>query len=288
MRKILLLIAAALTLVQAQSQAPAADPVVLTVGTERITKSQFERIMETLPEQQRGQLQTPEGRRQLAERVAELKTLSAEARNRKMDQDALVKAKLALQNDQVLANALYQELANGPVDEAAMHAYYDAHKGEWEEAKAKHILIRFQGSRVPIRAGQKDLTEDEALAKTKDLRAKLVAGAKFEDLAKAESDDVGSGDQGGDLGGITKGQTVPEFEAAAFSQPVGQLGDPVKSQFGYHLILVESRGPKSFNEMKSKVSEAVKPEAGQKAIDALVKKTSIKYDEEYFGKPAVQ
>src|SRR5207237_82262 len=142
-----------------------------------------------------------------------------EARTRKLDQDAGVKAKIALQSDQVLANAVFQELVSGPADDAAMHAYYDAHKSEWEEAKAKHILIRFQGSRVPIRDGQKDLSDEEALAKTKDLRAKIAAGAKFEDVAKAESDDVGSGDQGGDLGGVAKGQTVPEFEEAAFSQP---------------------------------------------------------------------
>lgn len=266
-------------------QAAAPDPVVLTVGAEKITRSQFERIIETLPEQQRAGLQTPEGRRRLAERVAELKTLATEARNRKLDQEDVVKMRLALQGDQVLAGVLYQELANVPAGEAAIRAYYDAHKQEWEEVKAHHLLIRFQGSRVPVREGQKDLSEEEALTKVQSLRAKIAAGAKFEDVAKAESDDTGTGDQGGDLGALERGNTVPEFDQAAFSQPVGEVGEPVKTQFGYHLIRVDSRGPKSFEEMRAQVEQRIKPEQGQKLVEELVKKATIQYDEEYFGKP---
>ena len=282
--KILLLLAGG-AIAFSQTRPATADPVVLTVGTERMTKSQFDQILETLPEQQKATVQTPEGRRQIAERVAELKAMAAEARMRKLDQDAAIKAKLLLQSDQVLASALYQELVKAPPDAATLKAYYEAHKGEWDETSAKHILIRFQGSRVPVRTGQKDLTDEEALAKTKELRAKIVAGVKFEDVAKAESDDTGSGEQGGDLGAVARGQTVPEFEEAAYGQPVGELGQPVKSQFGYHLILVTARGAKSFDDMKTKITDAVKPEMGQKSIEALVKKTAVKYDEEYFGKP---
>lgn len=267
----------------AWSQAPA-DPVVLTVGSEKITKSQFEQIIATLPDQQKSMAQSPEGRRQLAERVAELKTLAGEARTRKLDQDPAVRVKMALQGDQVLASALYQQLVDVQVDEPAMRAYYDAHKGEYQETRARHILVRFQGSRVPVRDGQKDLNDEEALAKIKDLKAKIAAGAKFADVAKAESDDTGTGDQGGDLGAVTRGQTVPEFEQAAFSQPVGQVGEPVKTQFGYHLILVDSRDSKSFDSMKTQLSQQLKPEIGQKSIEALVEKAAIKYDEGYFGK----
>lgn len=269
----------------AWGQAAPADPVVLTIGSEKITKSQFEQILDTLPEQQRAIAASPDGRRQLAERVAELKTMAAEARAKKLDQDASTKARLALQADQVLANVLYQSFTDVPATDADLHAYYDAHKSEYEDAKVKHILIRFQGSRVPLRDGQKDLTDEEALAKTKEIKAKLEAGAKFEDVAKAESDDTGSGENGGDLGSITHGATVPEFEEAAFSQPVGKVGDPVKTQFGYHLLVVESRGTRSFDELKDTIAEKVKPEAGQKAVDALLAKTTVIYDESYFGKP---
>src|SRR5690242_6411696 len=152
--------------VYGQQAAPAdADPVVLTVGTEKITRSMFQEIIASLPAQQQAQLTTPEARKSLAEQVAELKVMAQEARTRKLDQSAAVRAKIGLQSDQILANAVYQQLVAGDPDEAALKAFYDAHKQDWDEVKARHILIRMQGSRVPVRDGHKDLTDAEALAK---------------------------------------------------------------------------------------------------------------------------
>jgi peptidyl-prolyl cis-trans isomerase C len=286
MKSLLLLAVGALAWGQAAPKP--ADPVVLTVGSEKITQSQFEAIVDTLPEQQRGIVNSPEGRRQLAEKLAELKVLAQAARARKLDQDAGVKTKLALQADQVLASTMFQNLGDAAPDEALIQAYYDKHKSEYEQVQARHILLRFQGSRVPLRDGEKDLTEQEALAKIKDLRAKIVGGAKFADVAKAESDDTGTGEQGGDLGKVLRGMTVPEFEKAAFEQKVGEIGEPVKTQFGYHLILVEAHDVKSFAEVKPEIESKIKPEQAQKGVEDLVKKTSIVYDEGYFGKPEEQ
>lgn len=75
------------------------------------------------------------------------------------------------------------------------------------------------------------------------IEGKLKSGAKFEDLAKQYSTDPGSKDKGGDLGFFRQGQMVPSFEKAAFSQPVNQVGPPVKSPFGYHIIQVLERTP---------------------------------------------
>src|SRR5579884_804376 len=108
----------------AQSAAPAADSVVLTIGDQKITQSQFERIVNTLPEQARAQAKSPEGRRKLADQLVELKLLSQEARTRKLDQTPDVKTRLEIENDQVLASAVYQALSTP--DEASMHAFYDA------------------------------------------------------------------------------------------------------------------------------------------------------------------
>src|SRR5271166_6967592 len=99
---------------------------------------------------------------------------------------------VTLATDNILAQNAYQALAeSSKPDEAALHAYYDAHKAEWETIKAKHILIRFKGSAVPLKTGQKDLSEEEALAKANDLRAKILAGGDFSKLAETESDDAG-------------------------------------------------------------------------------------------------
>jgi len=268
-----------------QQAAPiAADPVVLTVGSEKITRSMFQEIIDSLPAQQQAQLKTPEARRSLAEQVAELKVMALEARTRKLDQSAAVKAKIALQADQILANAIYQELVAGDPDDAALQAYYAAHKQEWDQVKASHILIRMQGSRVPVREGRKDLTEAEALAKAKEVRAKIIAGAKFEEQAKAESDDTGSGENGGDLGTFGAGQMVPEFDDVVFKAPVGQVTEPIKTAYGYHLILVEERKSKPFEEARAEIEQKIRPEMGQKAIEALKAKTAVVYDEGYFGK----
>jgi peptidyl-prolyl cis-trans isomerase C len=265
------------------AQAPAsADTVVLTIGNEKLTQAQFEQIVATLPEQAQAQAKTPEGRKVIADRLAELKTLAQEARARKLDQKPEVQAQLAIEADQVLAGAEFQSL--GSADDAAMKAYYDAHKGEMEQVHARHILIRFQGSQVPVRTGQKDLSDAEALAKTKDLRAKIVAGAKFADIAAAESDDVGSGQNGGDLDTFGHGAMVKPFEDAAFSIPVGQISQPVKSDFGYHLILVETRTAKTFEQAKPDIEKSLGPDAAQKALEELKKKTPVVYNETYFGK----
>ncbi len=288
MKRCTLLLAAALAWGQAPPAPPpaaaSADPVVLTVGAEKITKSQFEQIIGTLSPQQKAQINSPEQRRRLAEQVAELKTLAHEARARKLDQTEEVKMRLALQSDEVLASAEYQSLGATPPDDAALRAFYDSHKEDWEEVTARHILIRTKGSQAPLRLGQKELTDEEALQKAKDLRAKILAGAKFSDVAQAESDDTGSGANGGDLGSFTKGRMVPEFEKAAFSQPIGEVGEPVKTQFGYHLILVESRKAKSFDDVKAEIAQRLGPEQARKGLEDLKKKTNIVFDDSYFGK----
>ena len=279
------MLAVSLSPLRAQQAAPAAaDPVVLTVGSEKITQSMFQEIISSLPAQQQSQLQTPEARRSLAEQVAELKVMAQEARARKLDQSAAVKAKVALQSDQILANAVYQELTAGDADDASLRAYYAEHKQDWDQVKARHILIRMQGSRVPVREGHKDLTADEALAKAKEVRVKIVGGAKFEDQAKIESDDVGSGENGGDLGTFGAGQMVPEFDEVVFKAPVGQVTDPIKTAYGYHLILIEERKSKPFEDARGEIEQKIRPEMGQKAIEALKKKTAVVYNEGYFGK----
>jgi peptidyl-prolyl cis-trans isomerase C len=278
------LISLTATGVIAWAQAPAADPVVITVGTDKVTKSMFENIIGTLNEQQKQQLQTPEAKRALAEQIAELTMMAAEGRKRGLDQTPVVQTKIVLQAQQILATAAFQEMTKNPPSDADIQEFYKANAMKWTEAKGRHILVRFEGSRVPPREGQKDLTDEQALAKAKELRAKIVGGAKFEDVAKAESDDVGSGENGGDLGTFGPGQMVEEFDKIAFELPVAQLSEPVKTAFGYHLILIESRDAKKLEEVKPEIEQALRPELGAKAVQELKAKTTITFDDAFFGK----
>ena len=130
------------------------------------------------------------------------------------------------------------------------------------------------------------MTDDEALAKAKEIRQKLVDGADFATLAKAESDDAGSGANGGDLGTFGHGRMVPAFEEVAFKIPVGELSQPVKSQFGYHIIKVESRQEKTFVEVRPEIERKLAADMVKKAQDDLKAATPVVMNPDYFGPPA--
>jgi peptidyl-prolyl cis-trans isomerase D len=119
-----------------------------------------------------------------------------------------------------------------------IQAYFNAHKADYqtpEQARARHILIS-----VPAGADAK--TDAAAKAKAEGLLKQIQGGAKFADLAKANSEDPGSKDKGGELGFAKPGMMVPEFDKAIFSQKIGDT-TLVKTQFGYHIIQVEERTP---------------------------------------------
>ncbi|MGA2597306.1 MAG: peptidylprolyl isomerase [Bryobacteraceae bacterium] len=260
------------------------DAVVLTIGDRKITRAEFESFIASLPDQYKAAASGPQ-RRKFAEQYADLEAMAVEARKRKIDQKPSVQQMLAIQTDQMLANQLYQDVAaNTKPDDAAMKAYYEQHKNDSIEVKARHILIRFKGSAVPLKPDEKDLTPEEALAKATSLREKIVKGADFGALAKAESDDAGSGANGGDLGSFQKGRMVKEFDEAAFTLPIGEISQPVKSQFGYHIIQVESRGPQSYDQMKENIEKKLKTEMTQKTVADVKKGIPVTINDDYFGK----
>jgi peptidyl-prolyl cis-trans isomerase C len=265
-----------------------ADPnkVVMTIGDEKITAAQYDQLVNALPAQYQKAARGPQ-KRQIAEQMVQLKVLSTEAEKRGIDQQSVVKQQLAFDRQNVLAGALYNELVKSvKIDDGETKAYYDAHKADFETVKARHILIRFKGSAVPLRPGAKELSDDEALAKAQDIRKQLLAGGDFIALAKSESDDTGSGANGGDLGSFKHGQMVGAFETAAFALPVGQLSEPVKTQFGYHIIKVEEKQTKSFEDAKTEIADKLRPEAAKKEVDDMRKKASVTFDDSYFGPAA--
>ena len=271
---------------QPPAPAPASVPpetVVITVGAEKITAAEFDRMIDMIPEQYRNQMRTT-GRRQFAENIIRLKVMAQEAHRRKIDETPAYKSQLAFQAEQVLAQQFYQDLSKtAKADEETARKYYEDHKGDYLQVKARHILIRSKGSPVPLKKDAKELTDEEALAKAKEIRKKLVDGADFAELAKAESDDAGSGANGGDLGTFGHGRMVPAFEEVAFKIPVGEISEPVKSQFGYHIIKVETRQEKTFTEVRPEIERKLDADAVKKAMDDLRAATPVVMNEEYFG-----
>jgi parvulin-like peptidyl-prolyl isomerase len=271
--------------------APAATPVdpnqvILTIDGKTITAKQYEDLVKALPQQYQT-FAMGAGKRQFAENLVQLNLLSAEAQKRGLDKDPAVQEQISVSRNDILARAMFEDIQkNTKVDDAAIQAYYDAHKNEYESVKAKHILIRVKGAPMPGAEGKPELTDEQALAKATEIRAKLVAGGDFAAIAKAESDDTGSAAQGGVLEEFRHGMMVPPFEQAAFSQKVGEIGPPVKSPFGYHIIVVTEHKTKSLADSKADIEKAILPEMARKAVEALRAKASVKIDDGYFGPAA--
>lgn len=260
------------------------EPAVLTIGTERLTKSQFEDLLASLPEQFKAQFASPQGKREFAKQYGEMKALALEARKR-MAADPKLRNQWQLQIDQALASALMRDVTvNATVDEASARKYFDDHKGEFETVNGRHILIRFKGSGVPLKPGQADRTDEEALAKANEIRKRIAGGEDFAEIAKKESDDTGSGAAGGSLGDFGRGMMVPAFEQAAFTLPIGQVSEAVKSQFGYHIIQVQAKKSKAFEEARPEIEKKQKPEMGRKFVDEVKTRNAVVLDEAYFGK----
>jgi peptidyl-prolyl cis-trans isomerase C len=261
-----------------------ADRVVITVGDLKITAGQFDQIVLGLAPQYQAAVRGA-GRKQFAEQLARVLLLAQEGKRRKLDESPSYQTQTLFQNANVLAGMTYDQLGkDAKLEEADVRKYYDEHKRDFDQVRARHILIRMQGSPLPVKPGQKDLTEAEALAKAQELRKRVVEGhEEFEAVARVESDDNGSGANGGDLGFFHHGQMVPAFEEAAFAMKPGEISQPVKSQFGYHVIKLES--VKAYDELRPDVERKLRPEIAQKALTDMEKKAGVKLDPEYFPAP---
>jgi len=153
-------------------------------------------------------------------------------------------------------------------DEQAKTEYDNAlkeTKNIFDVTTVRHILIA-----VKDETQQKDIrTFDQALARAKEVQAKLKAGGDFDALAKEYSDDPGSKDKGGKYENLDyQGMSgmVPEFAEAGFTLPVNQISEPVKTDYGYHIMRVDSRTTKTFDEMKQNIKSTL---AQKKASDFI-------------------
>lgn len=139
--------------------------------------------------------------------------------------------------------------------EQAARTFYDNNPSEFATACVSHILV----------------TEE---AKANDLRGRLAAGEDFATIARADSIDEGTKASGGDLGCDVTPETnfVPEFQLAVFTQPVGEVGAPVRTQFGYHLVKVTKREVAPYDQVADLARQKV-TDAGQEKVLALLQET---------------
>jgi len=163
--------------------------------------------------------------------------------------------------------------ANVPITQADLQQYYNQHQDEYripETVTVRHILIKTPTPDADGKVDQKGV--DAAKAKAEDVDKQLKAGASFADLAKKYSEDPGSAQNGGLLPPLRKGQTVPEFEQAAFNTPAGQTTGIIRTSYGFHIIHVESKQQahlKSLDEVKADIEPILKSQKVGNQAQAL-------------------
>lgn len=219
-----------------------------------------------------GQPDSPELRKAIIDNLAMQTMVANEATKKGLDKSPEVQRQMELVRMSLLANTFVQDyLKNNPVTDAAIKAEYDKQVGKngGNEYKARHILVKEE-------------------AEAKDIIAKLKKDVKqFESLARAKSMDPGSKANGGDLGWFNPSGMVPEFGAAVAKLEKGKFTDePVKSQFGYHVIILDdTRGitPPPFDE---RVKESIKQNLQRTSLKAFFDDMKAKAKIEIKGEPA--
>lgn len=153
-------------------------------------------------------------------------------------------------------------IAEAQTDEA-LRKLYDSTKEQYavEMVCASHILI--SAGSGSANATPTDAQYATALASIKEIQSQIGSPSQFAAIAKAKSQDTGSAADGGALGCTTKDSYVAGFEEAVWSQPIGVVSQPVKTKYGYHLILVSDRGVLTFEQLKSTLAAAVASNASK-------------------------
>lgn len=253
------------------------DPVIAKVNGTDVKQSDLNAAEEELA----GQLppMAPDAKRDyLVTYVADMLLVAKAAEDKKLAETDDFKRKLANARSKLLMEALLQAEAKAAVTNEAMKKVYDEaikQMANEEEVSARHILVE---------------TEDEA----KKILADLKKGGDFLALAKEKSKDPGSKENGGDLGFFGKEQMVPEFAEAAFKLNKGQLSEPVKSQFGWHVIRVDDKRkkqPPEFDKVKDQIQTFVQRRAQAEMITKLresakIERLDAKPDTKPDAKPA--
>jgi peptidyl-prolyl cis-trans isomerase C len=249
---------------RAQSVTPAdtGDPVVAIVNGNSIHSSDVVMFHQNLPEQFR-QIPIQMIYAQLLNQLVDRKLAIEAARQTGLADDAQVKRQLAFFEDRVLYETYFNRRIMAELTDERLRAAYDRMTAEApasEEVRARHILLQ---------------SETDARA----VIAELVGGADFVEVAKAKSTGP-SAEKGGDLGFFGEGDMVPEFATAAFALQTGEVTqEPVKTQFGWHVIKVEERRAAAQQSFEASVNELRRKEAQQVAQEigtALRDKAEIK------------
>ncbi|HEY5264575.1 MAG TPA: peptidylprolyl isomerase [Steroidobacteraceae bacterium] len=249
----------------AATDKPAASPPVAIVDGTSISREAFDDYLQGLLRGKPATDVTADEKNQVLDQLINMQLIATQGVKEGLDKDPDVVNRLDLVRTQVLADAAAQKYLKTivPTDQE-LHAEYDTQVAAMDKTEyhARHILVA---------------TKDKALADQ--IIKKLKGGAKFDDLAKADSIDPGSKANGGDLGWFTLAHMVKPFGDAVKSLKKGEITpEPVQTQYGWHIVKLEDTRetvPPPFDQMKTQLGKAVVQKKFQAYIDGLKKNAKI-------------
>ncbi|MHC1720168.1 MAG: peptidylprolyl isomerase [Clostridiaceae bacterium] len=205
------------------------NKVLAIVNGQEITEKDVQMTAMRFPRERQGYFNTEEGKKQLLDQMISFELIYLEAKGSDLEKDESYLMQLEMAKKELLIQTSMSKIMAGvEVADSEVEDYYKANEKMFmnqETVNAKHILV-------------------DTAEKAAEIMAEIANGKSFEDAA-AEYSSCPSNAQGGSLGAFSRGQMVPEFEEAAFGMEIGTISDPVKTQFGYHLIKVEGKNEAS-------------------------------------------
>lgn len=241
------------------------NKILAKVGALTVTEKEVDDFLTELGARGQG-YNTPDGRRAILDQIISSKLLLLDARHNLLETEPEFKAELARLRENLLINyAGNKVLATVKVSDEDVKKYYEDNIDRFKQGptvNADHILVE---------------SEEKAL----EILAKIKSGeVSFADAAKEHST-CPSGQRGGNLGDFGRGQMVPEFDTAVFELEVGEMTSaPVKTQFGYHLIKLNSKSDESvmpYEEIAPQLSEMVMNEKRREAYERKINQLKILY-----------
>jgi peptidyl-prolyl cis-trans isomerase C len=239
--------------------------VLAVVEGREITREDLNLVIRSLDPRQAAQFQTEEGQKKLVQELVHQEMILLDAIDNKLEDNVEYQRSLKKMKDNFLKqyamNLLFQKAV---VTEDEVEGYYRENPDQFLEpaqTKASHILVKEESS-------------------AQDIKKALDDGASFEDQAKSHST-CPSSSKGGDLGYYPKGRMVPEFEVAANELEIGEVSEPVKTQFGYHLIKVQDRTEavrQQLEDVKPKLEQHIAAQKQQAVYLETVSRLKEKYN----------
>jgi peptidyl-prolyl cis-trans isomerase C len=267
-----------------KAQSASGDRVVLSVGDQKMTAAEVEKLIQALPPAYRT-FYSGSGKRFLAAFIVRMKVLSAEAIKQKLDQQPDVSLALENARESILADTAQKHIEGGiAVSDQELRELYQKDKSVSQEVRIAHILIRTDVA--PLKSGDPShpgLPVPEARKKLEDIRKQILAGADFAQMAKQYSEDAATAAYGGEMGFIQRDKVVPPIVNAAYALEPGQVSDLVATPSGFEIIKVEQKHTKTLEEIRPALESQIRQERANAIVQHLMQESGAFIDQEFFA-----